>query len=419
MPRPTLPLVVGSGLLLVALLEGPPPAQATNTDEDYELRVTLFDGTVHQGRVKMRKTTLDIVSPRKAKLRYKDIAQIEDVPPPSPEERARDLEQAAKRRELIKEGDPAGWGRLGKWARDHELEEEARAAYEKALELDPDHAPSRAALGFTKTPQGWVKTEELLQPEAQALAPDDLDGRVALAKRAIKGGADQLGFELLRDVLIRDAWHSEALDAIHPFTARYRQTTRLTLPVRGRWHASEDKTDHHGLKAYAVYALDLMKVDAEEKAWKGDGKQLEEHHCFGQPFYAVAAGKVVSAHDGKPDNRPFDIPASVRNAAKDEMTHNGVAILHENNEVSWYIHAKNGSIKVKVGDEVKAGDLLGEVGNSGRSAIPHLHFTMVNFRGLSVPWACDDYLLIAEDGTPIKVRRACPREGWTISSREE
>ncbi len=37
-------------------------------------------------------------------------------------------------------------------------------------------------------------------------------------------------------------------------------------------------------------------------------------------------------------------------------------------------HIQKGSLKVKEGDQVKAGDLLGSVGNSGNSSEPHIHF---------------------------------------------
>lgn len=409
LPRPLLPALA----LLLAV-----PASATNTDEEGELRVTLFDGTVYQGKVKLKKATLDLVSGKKAKLRWKDIASLEDAPPPGEEEKQKDRAQLEKRKELLKPDDASGWARVARWARDQGLVEEAGPLYEKALAIDPEHAASRAALGFSKDGEKWVKTVELLGPEAQKLAATDLDGRVALARRAIKGGAEDLAFQLLRDTLLRDQWHKEALEVMRPLTMRYRQTTRLKLPVRGRWHASKDPSDHHGLKGYAVYALDLNQLDAQGKSFAGDGKRLEDHLCFGKPFYAVADGKVVSAHDGQEDNPPWTIPPAALGETKDAMTHNGVAIMHENGEGSWYIHARKGSVKVKVGDVVKQGDLLGEVGNSGRSALPHLHFTLVNFGGLSVPWACDDWTLIAEDGTPVKVIRGFPREGWTFESRD-
>ena len=78
------------------------------------------------------------------------------------------------------------------------------------------------------------------------------------------------------------------------------------------------------------------------------------------------------------------------------------------------MHAKRGSIVVKEGQKVVAGQKLGTVGNSGGSAIPHLHVTLVAYDRTSVPWACQDYTVIAPDGTPLRVTRACPRESWII-----
>jgi hypothetical protein len=53
---------------------------------------------------------------------------------------------------------------------------------------------------------------------------------------------------------------------------------------------------------------------------------------------------------------------------------NTIVIKHANGLYSKVSHLKKNSIKVKSGDFVKRGDLLGMVGNSGRSPEPHLHF---------------------------------------------
>ena len=49
---------------------------------------------------------------------------------------------------------------------------------------------------------------------------------------------------------------------------------------------------------------------------------------------------------------------------------------HGNGEFSRLGHLKSGSVKVKTGQRVKAGDQIGEMGSSGSSLFPHLHYEL-------------------------------------------
>jgi len=53
---------------------------------------------------------------------------------------------------------------------------------------------------------------------------------------------------------------------------------------------------------------------------------------------------------------------------------NYVAIRHFNDFYTYYGHLKKGSVTVQVGDTVLAGQKIGEVGSSGYTSDPHLHF---------------------------------------------
>jgi murein DD-endopeptidase MepM/ murein hydrolase activator NlpD len=59
-------------------------------------------------------------------------------------------------------------------------------------------------------------------------------------------------------------------------------------------------------------------------------------------------------------------------------TGNTVIIKTENDEYLVFAHFKQNSIKVKQGQKIKQGELLGLCGNSGNSSEPHLHFHIQN-----------------------------------------
>ena len=57
---------------------------------------------------------------------------------------------------------------------------------------------------------------------------------------------------------------------------------------------------------------------------------------------------------------------------------NVVIIDHGNNQFGYYAHLKPNSVTVRVGNRVRAGDAIGEVGNSGDSPEPNLHFHVMS-----------------------------------------
>ncbi len=98
-----------------------------------------------------------------------------------------------------------------------------------------------------------------------------------------------------------------------------------------------------------------------------DYKKNENHYCFGRQIIAPGDGVVVDTKDGVFDNIPGkkntkDIPG------------NYVVIDHLNGEFSMLAHFKKDSVLVKQGDKVRAGDPIGQCGNSGHSNLPHLHY---------------------------------------------
>lgn len=102
---------------------------------------------------------------------------------------------------------------------------------------------------------------------------------------------------------------------------------------------------------------------------------------FGRPVLAPADGVIVKAVDGMPDlTRANELPTNLDYYREDlnRAPGNHVIIDHGNGVWSLLAHFKNGSVEVIEGQKVRTLDELGELGNSGFSSGPHIHFQFMN-----------------------------------------
>jgi hypothetical protein len=151
--------------------------------------------------------------------------------------------------------------------------------------------------------------------------------------------------------------------------------TKLALPVRGRWLVfwggdTPELNNHHD-SIPQRFAFDLLGVGPDGKTHQGEGSRNEDYYAFGREILAPGDGVVTDVIDGVRDNVPGSMnPLSALG--------NAVFIQHGKHEVSVLAHFKRGSIKVKAGDVVKKGRVLGLCGNSGNSSQPHIHYHLQN-----------------------------------------
>ena len=93
----------------------------------------------------------------------------------------------------------------------------------------------------------------------------------------------------------------------------------------------------------------------------------------GVEVLAAAPGVVVGLRDGEPD-------VSVRERGSENLrgrdAGNGVRIDHGGGWVTQYSHLRKGSVRVRHGQWVRTGHVLGMVGLSGNTEFPHLDFVV-------------------------------------------
>jgi murein DD-endopeptidase MepM/ murein hydrolase activator NlpD len=171
---------------------------------------------------------------------------------------------------------------------------------------------------------------------------------------------------------------------------KYNQKENFKFPLKGKVfvYDSHDLYSHHRrfdydfepIKALGIssnfmrYAYDFVILDIDNKQFNSDGKKDEDYFGFGKGVYSIGTGKVIYASNNHKDDKSFDIPGIANNPL--ELYGNCIAILHADKSVSIYGHLKQNSIKVKKEDAVQTQQLIGEIGVSGSSFFPHLHFEL-------------------------------------------
>jgi hypothetical protein len=202
------------------------------------------------------------------------------------------------------------------------------------------------------------------------------------------------------------------------------QKTTLRLPFEGVWvpNAGNDLSTGHrrgGLNNLTTYAWDFVKLGENGMPFRTTGKDPKDYYTYDQPVLAAADGTLVEMRNDIPDyGIREDPPAEMMRRDGDVFAGNLVTLDHGSGEYSLTCHMRPGTVTVKIGDRVKAGQLLGRAGNSGNSGVPHIHFNLMNgpkwLQAAGLPGLFTDVERIVTGGPPQRLPLANPMSGWFV-----
>jgi len=195
--------------------------------------------------------------------------------------------------------------------------------------------------------------------------------------------------------------------------ARESEALTIGAPLEGIWQAgrgvSEGLSGHRGGAIRpqngipyqkARYAIDFTAFDTSGNAFTDQRTLNEDWVGYGSPVLAVADARVVDRKDDAPDSKPFD-PDVLQGLTGETLAGNYVVLDLGHDMFAYYGHFQPGSIVVSEGDRVRKGDILGRVGNSGNSTLPHLHFQInrsIPRSGEAIPYVFESYEFLGEAG---------------------
>jgi hypothetical protein len=168
-------------------------------------------------------------------------------------------------------------------------------------------------------------------------------------------------------------------------TVRQSKPLVITAPLRGAgWVAANGPSNTSGHRRTIIvldgraripqrFATDWVKLGPDGRLFHDDPSKNANWYDYAAELLAVADAVVTEIKDGIPDNVPL-APQRVVPITLETVAGNHIILDLGNGYFALYAHLQPGSLRVKVGDRVRRGQVLGLLGNTGNSDAPHLHF---------------------------------------------
>ncbi len=171
----------------------------------------------------------------------------------------------------------------------------------------------------------------------------------------------------------------------YPDNANMSDAVTLSIPVEGDAVILGGKD----YQTHVVWPSERYAYDILEKPYDTGNPDLQSYGIYGKDVYAPIKGEIIEIHDGEDDIAPNveEFSSLPGNYIYMRIEKTGTYLI--------FAHLKKNSIRVKKGDIVEIGTTMAQVGNSGTTSEPHLHFQHQKNN------PCDSTIIIADEGLPI------------------
>lgn len=233
---------------------------------------------------------------------------------------------------------------------------------------------------------------------------------------------------------------SDNVQKLNPIIARF--------PLVGQWiapHTPGSKIPSHGTDQLGqTYAYDFLRLNERDgmqtfhsaNRWRYRilGVPLSWCFCWGEPVLAPIAGTIIQVWNVEKERQVVhfvrDMSQVLWNALFFDPSKHGwgkvlgnhIILACPNGQYVLLAHLKTGSVIVKKGQQVQAGQLLAQVGHSGNSTAPHLHFQVMDSSELmtakGIPCVFERYERL-KDGAWEMVCNTWPKDTEQIRFRDE
>jgi Peptidase family M23 len=148
----------------------------------------------------------------------------------------------------------------------------------------------------------------------------------------------------------------------------------LEFPLRyGRFYVGQGgataAVNYHVVNRTQRFALDIVKLNSwGNRASRFHPNDLRQYASFGESIYAPCSGRVQQVESSMRDN-PI---AGEQDRTKPAGNH--VVLRCDGTDVDVVLaHMQSGSVHLTTGEQIRAGRIIGAIGNSGNATEPHLH----------------------------------------------